>query len=74
MKSLSASNAPVNLVDFGVGIKADALKLEPRDGRFIEFPRPPLDPRPLPPDEVCCEEILGTQSDDYVVEETFPQR
>ena len=50
---------------------ADALELEPLNGRFLEFPQPLLDPRPLPPDEVCCKDILGTQSDDYVVEETF---
>ena len=26
---------------------------------------------PLPPDEVCCKDMLGTQSDDYVLEESF---
>ena len=52
-------------------MEADALELEPLNGRFLEFPRPPLEPHPLPPDEVCCKDILRTQSDDYVVEETF---
>ena len=59
MKSLSASHTPVNLVDLEVGLATLGLEFEPHDGGFLEFTLTPFEPHPLPPDEVCCKDMLG---------------